>query len=117
MKQPKKRAVKSDPPDNQIKVGEHRAYCVHCGTRNIIRKQWRTMTCSSCGKKGPVEEKPAKPGSKKSDKPRKPARTDKAPKVGTGVSPSESGNRMIFNTLAAIGIMVFLAVLIKVFTL
>lgn len=102
--------------DNRIAVGEHRAYCVHCGAKNIIKPHWRNVTCSSCGKKGPVEEKPPKKPARKSAKTRKPRASDRPAVQEIPERTTHHGNRMIANTVIAIGVIVLLSMLVKLLT-
>jgi hypothetical protein len=112
LKPVKKRTVKSDPGDNRIAIGENRAYCVHCGAKNLVKPNWRTVTCSSCGKKGPVVEQPPPKKAKRAGRPRK-------PKVEPVVEPAPEedsmhpGNRMILNTVIAIGAIVVLSMVLR----
>ncbi|NPV91984.1 MAG: hypothetical protein HPY50_14555 [Firmicutes bacterium] len=108
----KKRSVKSDPGDNRIAIGEHRAYCVHCGAKNLVKPNWRTVTCSSCGKKGPVEEKPPPKKAKRVSQPRK-AKAEPAAEPEKAETATDTGNRMILNTVIAIGAIVALSMVLR----
>jgi hypothetical protein len=44
-----------------ISITGYRSICIYCGEKNRVNKNWITMTCGSCGRKGPaLNDKEAK---------------------------------------------------------
>jgi hypothetical protein len=44
-----------------IPITGYRSICIYCGAKNMVHKNWITMTCGHCGRKGPaLNDKEAK---------------------------------------------------------